>query len=140
MNAELVSLVRLAVDSAMTMLIWLVQLVIYPAFRSVDPALFRDWHQRYMRTISFVVIPLMLLQGGCVGLQCLVDSRPAHAASAVGILTAWIVTFRLSVPCHRLLQTEGRRGDVISRLVHTNWIRTVSWTGVWIAGLYAMLP
>jgi hypothetical protein len=82
----------------------------------------------------------MMLQAGCAGLQCLINWQPAHGVAAAAMLIAWFVTFTLSVPCHRLLQKEGRRDDVISRLVQTNWLRTAGWTVVWIAGVYALFP
>lgn len=119
-------------DTAMLMVIWLVQLVIYPAFRAIERARFIDWHHRYMRTFSFIVIPPMLLQAGIIAFQCIHAPSPAAVASAVAVATAWLTTFTLSVPCHRKLQLLGNTPDWTDRLIHTNWIRTAAWSLAWL--------
>jgi hypothetical protein len=124
---------RLITDSAMLMLIWLVQLVIYPAFRSIEPARFIRWHHGYMRTFSFIVIPPMLLQAGLVAVQCMRAPSLAHWISAAAVLVAWLITFSLSVPCHRQLQRTGNTPEWTDRLIHTNWIRTAAWSLVWLS-------
>ena len=66
---ETVVQIQFGIDVALAMLLWLVQLVIYPAYLSIDKKQFPAWHHRYMRTISFVVIPLILAQALCIGFQ-----------------------------------------------------------------------
>ena len=134
MNEALDS-VRSVADSAMLILIWLVQLIIYPAFRSIEPAMFRNWHHRYMTTISFFVIPLMLLQAVCIGLQLYYFRNPLTLAAAAAVITAWLVTFSISAPCHQQIQKEGPEQDVINRLLFSNWIRTACWSFAWLTGL-----
>ncbi|WP_372809215.1 hypothetical protein [Pontiella sp.] len=123
---------RLITDTAMLMLIWLVQLVIYPAFRSIDPARFIGWHGGYMRTFSFIVIPPMLLQAGLIAVQCMRAPTPAHWISAAAVLAAWLTTFTVSVPCHRQLQLAGNTPKWTNRLIRTNWIRTAAWSLAWL--------
>ncbi|MEL7161763.1 MAG: hypothetical protein AAFN92_13465, partial [Bacteroidota bacterium] len=53
---------RLAVDTAALVLIWLVQLVIYPAFLYYAEADFRGWHPVYTQRVTYVVLPVMLAQ------------------------------------------------------------------------------
>lgn len=121
---------QFGIDIAMTMLIWLVQLVIYPAFMFIYKEHFRDWHHRYMRTISFIVIPLILAQALCIGCQCLENNSAAVCIQGALFIAAWITTFTLSVPCHKKLQAGGWNEGVIRRLIHTNWIRTIVWSSV----------
>jgi hypothetical protein len=45
----------------------------------------------------------------------------------VAVLGAWGITFLVSAPCHRILQ-EGKKTQMIDRLVRTNWWRTLLWT------------
>ena len=52
---------RLIVDSGMCVLIWMVQLIIYPAFHAITSARF-SWHGEYMQAIGTIVMPLMILQ------------------------------------------------------------------------------
>jgi hypothetical protein len=127
--------IRLIADVAMTMLIWLVQLVIYPAYYSIDQTLFISWHHRYVKTIGYVVIPLMFAQVVCVSFQSLEKLTPLLLITWALLLTAWITTFFLSVPCHHKLQENGKDNAVIRRLIQTNWIRTIAWTGVLLLGL-----
>jgi hypothetical protein len=134
--SELLPSIRLIADSAMATLIWLVQLVIYPAFHSIDRTVFTQWHHRYMNTISFVVIPLMFLQAACIILQWIGgESALPLAVSAISIGLAWTTTFTLSVPCHQSLQQQGYDHATVSRLVRTNWIRTAAWSTAWLSAL-----
>jgi uncharacterized membrane protein (DUF441 family) len=127
--------IRLAADSGLVVLIWLVQLIIYPAFHFVEKNRFIAWHDTYVRSISLIVIPLMFAQAIVTGFQCVKVPSIGNILSIVGICVAWTVTFTLSVPCHRQLQAQGNRPKLVSRLVATNWLRTAAWTGVLIAGL-----
>jgi hypothetical protein len=42
-------------------------------------------------------------------------------------LAPWIFTFALSVPAHQIL-AEGYDAASITRLVNTNWWRTIAWS------------
>ena len=52
----------LSVDFAMFVLIWVVQLIVYPAFHKIDDRVFVSWHGSYCNRIGLFVLPLMLLQ------------------------------------------------------------------------------
>lgn len=125
---EFITEIRYATDIAMVMLIWLVQIIIYPAFRFIAPEKFKGWHHQYMKTISFIVMPLILLQSVCHGLLSVLEPSPMQWSANAAIAGAWIVTFTLSVPCHQKLQHSGYRIDTINRLVSTNWLRTLCWS------------
>lgn len=119
---------RLAVDASLVTLIWLVQLIIYPSFRSITPDAFPAFHAAYSTKISFVVIPLMLAQVLLVAAQIWRTPGPGGLVSAGLVGIAWIATFALAVPCHQELGLRGHDLDVIDRLVRVNWIRTAAWT------------
>ena len=119
----------------MCMLIWLVQLVVYPAFRVVEEERFTHWHHAYMRTISFIVIPLMTAQAGLVAIRCATHPNTTTLLTLLALVGAWITTFAFSVPCHNKLQADGKDDAAISRLIATNWIRTAAWTVVLVLGL-----
>ena len=128
-------LIRNLVDCSMFILIWLVQLIIYPSLLYSDPETFKDWHSRYMMLISIFVIPLMFSQVALVGVELLKSTNFFSAASAFFILIAWAVTFIYSAPTHNLLQQSGKESETISFLIRTNWPRTFAWTMVFILGL-----
>lgn len=117
-----------AVSTGMTVLIWLVQLIIYPSFHHIRPEAFVAWHRAYTGLIAVVVVPLMVGQAGLVVWR-LADGRsdPATLALAVSVAGAWVATAVWSVPCHDRLQ-RGHDPVVIRRLVATNAVRTAAWT------------
>ena len=127
--------IQFAADTAMAMLIWLIQLVIYPAFRVVDRDAFHDWHLNYMKTISCIVIPLMLLQALCHGILMVLNPSAMQWIASGAILGAWIATFTLSVPCHQRLQQAGFERDTVNRLIKTNGVRTVFWSLPFLSGI-----
>ena len=51
---------QIIVDSGLFVLIWLVQLIIYPSFRYTKEAYFVQWHARYTLLMGLVVSPFML--------------------------------------------------------------------------------
>ena len=121
-----VSTVQVMVDSGLIVLIWLVQLIIYPSFRYTEEKDFISWHQRYTGLIGAIVSPLMLLQaGGEIWVAITQDPRWVRI---LAIALIWISTFTLSVPCHRRLHTVGKNMAIIRRLIVTNWPRTLLWS------------
>ena len=116
----------------LVVLIWLVQLVIYPAFAEIAADGFAAWHGRYTRAITLVVAPLMLAQVA-LAIALLARRRdPATIAYALLVASTWIATAFVAVPIHDALAT-GRDPARIERLVRTNWVRTVAWTLAFLA-------
>jgi len=116
------------VDFGLFILIWLVQLIIYPSFAFCAPEHFSRWHYRYTGLISLFVAPLMFSESGIYLWQAVVWRR-WHDVLGVGlVLVIWAATLLLSVPCHDRLQQSGFDLAVIRRLVRTNWVRTCSWS------------
>jgi len=117
---------QIIADSGLLLLIWLVQLIIYPSFRYTEEKEFILWHTRYMSIISLIVSPLILLQIGVELVHILNnDYRWMRILMILAVLTS---TFSLSVPNHRRLSRYGKDPLIISRLVLTNWLRTVFWS------------
>lgn len=125
----------LALDSGLLVLIWLVQLVIYPAFREVDAERFPTWHAAYSRRVSWVVIPLMFGQLGVTSALVVGELNIGNVLAMAGVLLAWVSTFLQAVPLHRKLSQEGRVLGVIDRLLQVNQIRVFAWTAVWLLSI-----
>ncbi|MDF7823291.1 hypothetical protein P4B35_04650 [Pontiellaceae bacterium B12227] len=139
MTSTLLETIGLSVDAALATLIWLVQLIIYPAFGQIRTDRFCDWHHGYMNAISIVVMPLMLAQAALT-MYGLISAFSWFGASAAGcMLVAWGVTFTLSVPCHRALQKSGNTPELVKRIVATNWFRTIAWSAVLLLHLAEIL-
>jgi hypothetical protein len=120
---------------AMTGVIWVVQLVHYPAFAAVErgPAdvEWRRFGDHHRASMSLVVGPFMLVEG-VTGLWLLADppadvGRLLPFVAAILMAVAYGTTAFVSVPLHARL-TERFDTDAHGRLVSTNWIRTGAWT------------
>ena len=129
--------IQIIADSGLLLLIWLVQLIIYPSFQYTREKDFIVWHARYMSIISLLVIPLILLQIGVELMHIFNDDyRWMRLLMIVAVLTS---TFSLSVPNHRRLSCYGKDPLIISRLVLTNWLRTLLWSFLFaetVLGIY----
>lgn len=129
-------LLRFSVDVALFILIWLVQVIIYPSFQYTDTQQFDYWHMKYMGLITFFVGPLMLLQVVAIGYQLLYEFHWAVLVAAVCVGLIWLSTVVLSIPCHTALQNSGFDLLMIKKLITTNWYRTVLWTVVLALSLF----
>lgn len=127
MDPRTLLVVQFFCTSALTGLIWLVQLVSYPGFLDVGEEEFREYHRAHSSRITFVVAPLMLAELGTAVLFW--SSAPGRYAVAglvlVGIV--WASTALLQVPCHRKL-SSGYDARTIRFLIQSNWLRTIAWT------------
>jgi hypothetical protein len=131
----IVLLAALGSTWAMTGLIWVIQLVHYPIFDSIDPGVddrgWTDFANRHTRTISIVVGPLMLAEG-ITGLWLVASPPPGTGRLLPLIALALLaiadgVTAFVSAPIHgRMSQRFDAR--LHARLVSTNWIRTAAWS------------
>ena len=112
-------------------LIWLVQIIIYPGMHGWDPARFAVLHRDYARRISFIVGPLMLGQAALALHQLIAFPVSTVVAQILLIGGVLGVTIFISVPLHRRL-SGGYEERTVNRLVATNWLRTVGWSLVFL--------
>jgi hypothetical protein len=116
---------------AMTGVIWMVQVVHYPLFSKVGVESFGAYHADHTRLITFVVLPLMMVEAATAALFAVQTPRgmPSWVAwvglGLVGLI--WATTFLHSVPRHGLL-SAGFDPRAHAELVAGNWLRTVGWT------------
>ena len=113
-------------------LIWTIQTVHYPSFGSIDPDLYSDFQQRHMSKLGPLVGPAWFVEGVLVLAIFLTAPTSTTLLWAVigGLLELIVigVTIRSSMPAHASL-TSGFDATVHHRLVRTNWIRTLAWSG-----------
>lgn len=126
---------QLSINAGMVILIWMVQTIIYPAYHSISPELFKSWHGIYSGQISRIVAPLMLLQIGLAGMLFLKELNALTGAHLLLIIGTWAVTFFVSVPLHGELNRIGQHTESIDKLVATNWYRTALWSGAFIVSI-----
>lgn len=118
-----------AISLSLASVLWVVQLVVYPAFKFIEPDRFAGWHYRYTGAITWVVAPLILLQTAGVGVRLIFLERPdlLWLTECSATAMAWAVTGFVSVPLHAKLQKQ-RDEQVMKTLVRSNWWRTAAWS------------
>ena len=125
------------IDFGLVILIWMVQVIVYPGFRHLNDSYFISVHKSYAWIISFFVVPLMTVQ---LAMKCTRVYQEPNAVTITSlslVLLCWIATFFLAVPCHKRLDIRGKDLAVVDRLVRVNWIRTLGWTMVFLLNLPA---
>ena len=130
-NIQVITLLNLTVSAMLTGLIWTIQVVHYPGFLKVGAEQFTTYQHSHMRTISYIVIPLMLVELiAALLLQFLYHHsipRITYLATAM-VLVVWVSTLLVSSPLHGKLAARGFDPQVIQQLIDTNWIRTIAWS------------
>lgn len=126
MNAIL--LLHFAATAALVGLIWIVQIVSYPIMLRVSEGDFKEYHPFHCDRITFVVGPLILAETGtAIWLWTQGFTEPLFLWSMIPLVMTWMSTALIQVPLH--LKSERHYSlQSIQRLIHTNWIRTLSWT------------
>ena len=143
--AEVAAVAQVVGSVGMFGVIWVMQVVHYPLMRFVSGEQFAHFETAHRTRISWVVGPLMLIEGVCV--LAFLFAPPAGlpwwlpwvgaGVEAVAIGTTAFV----SAPLHERLNAHFNTAT-LDRLIATNWIRTIAWTAraaVAIAMLVAVL-
>ena len=129
---------QLIIDTALLILIWLVQLIIYPVFGFMNAAELKRWHRVYVPRITLVVAPLMILQ-----LVLYIYSFRLEMQSIIQVILlfgVWINTFLQAVPLHAriFIEKNGEIQFAVKKLLRVNWIRTVLWSVLWILHFFSL--
>ncbi|WP_115463099.1 hypothetical protein [Winogradskyella aurantiaca] len=126
---------RLLVDFGFAVLIWAVQLVIYPSFQYYPKKELITWHRKYTIRVTYIVLPLMFTQLilSIWQLVALVNWYTLLSVLLIGIL--WILTFMLFVPLHRRIDMGQPEANTCIKLVRYNWVRTLLWSIVFLISL-----
>lgn len=126
------SLVRLLFDFGLVVLIWMVQLIIYPSFQYFNAQNLLHWHGKYTVAISFVVIPLMFGQLITAALHLISEQNLFTIGSLVLIALVWVSTFVQFVPMHASIASGDTSQELLQALVSKNWIRTLLWSIIFL--------
>lgn len=121
------SILLTTVNGGLLVLIWTVQIVIYPGMHGWDRDRFDALHRDYVPRISFIVLPLMAAQAALALHQVMLVPNLISAAQVVLIGAVLAMTFFISVPLHKRL-SAGYDAQTVTRLIGTNWLRTISWS------------
>jgi len=119
---------NVAISGGLFILIWLVQIIIYPGLVHIPSSDFVNYHAWYVTRITMVVLPLMICEIVIAIAWFFLKENLVYPIVAGGlVILVWWSTFTFQVPIHKSLQS-GKDKSKIRQLVATNWIRTVAWS------------
>ena len=125
---DLLLQVHLVATAVLAGMVWVVQLVVYPAFRTVGPtAAWSAYHRRHSTAMATVIALPWAVQGLTVALLLLQRPGPLVLLTAALAAATVLVTVAVSVPLHTRLG-DGYDDALARRLISTNWLRTAAWT------------
>lgn len=136
---------HLGATLAMVGVIWMVQLIVYPQFKSVSEvdagsysfANYVQDHSIRMIMVLAIFAPLELIFSFLLWAQRPFDVSGSLTFIAGGLLAiCWISTAFWFAPLHGRLQQVGYDLTLIDQLITTNWIRTVLWSTRGLLALY----
>jgi hypothetical protein len=123
-----IHIANVAVSWGLFILIWLVQIIIYPGLARIPSDAFVKYHAWYVTRITMVVLPLMIGEIIIAIAWFFLQDNTFYPDVAGGlVILVWCSTFTFQVPIHKDLQA-GKDKSKIRRLVATNWIRTIAWS------------
>jgi hypothetical protein len=130
--AQAVLIAQVLASVGMFGVIWTIQLVHYPLMAHIPPSAFVEYERRHTKAIALIVGPFMAIEGLCVLAVFFArpPSIPFWMPLTGGILEALAIgtTAFVSAPLHGRLE-NGYDSALLSRLIRTNWVRTIAWTG-----------
>lgn len=125
---NILSQISLMVDAGLVILIWIVQLVIYPSFLHYTTENLYSWHQKYTSRIAIMVVPLMLFQL-IYGLIILFYFPTInHFIYLALVIFLWVFTFLTFAPLHNKISNRNINNKLLTILIYRNWIRTFLWS------------
>lgn len=125
---NILSQISLMVDAGLVILIWIVQLVIYPSFLHYTTENLYSWHQKYTSRIAIMVVPLMLFQL-IYGLIILFYFPTInHFIYLALVIFLWVFTFLTFAPLHNKISNRNINNKLLTTLIYRNWIRTFLWS------------
>ena len=128
----MIEILRILFDIGLLVLIWMVQLVVYPSFLYYSDEGLIKWHSRYVQRISLVVIPLMFGQTFVSGYQLYQEHTSYTVGSVILVIVTWVLTFSLFVPRHNSISNGVHTHKTLVELVSLNWSRTMIWTLIFL--------
>ena len=117
---------NLIVSSILLGLILVIHFVHYKSFNFIDVEKFVEFHKFHTKNISFLVIPLMIIEVVISIIICYFYFSILSLINLSLVALIWIITFLLQVPSHNKLST-GKSIPEIEKLVSGNVFRVYLW-------------
>ena len=120
-------IVNLIISAFMLGLIMTTQVVSYPIFHFVDKNNFSIYHNNYIKYISIIVMPIMVLELGFSIILFLIFKGIIFSILLFINIIILITTFFIQVPIHSSLSKKFNKQE-IDKLIISNWLRTLLWS------------
>ena len=127
MEFELLLKVSFISTSVMVGIIWVIQLLHYPAFHFINDQIYIEFQHFHMQRISFIVIPAMLIELASALLLAYFFRSSQTIILLVLLFGIWAITFIFFTNMHQKL-TNGYNQSTVDRLIKINWYRTALWS------------
>jgi len=138
-NPMTIELIRVVLDFGLVILIWLVQLVIYPSFKFYDSINLFKFHKTYKTRVAIVVMPLMVGQLFIYSYLLIVQPTLFNILGFCTVMLLWGVTFFQFVPLHGKISNEMISEKILNQLINRNWLRTFLWSALFTYSFYEFL-
>lgn len=126
--SQIILQISLLVDAGLVVLIWMVQLIIYPSFTYYKSENLIEWHQKYTNRIAVVVVPLMLTQLALAMVAVFLTFNFTTIFTLLIVLFLWIFTFMSFAPLHSKISEGNTDQNLLKLLIQRNWVRTFFWS------------
>lgn len=125
-----IELLRLAIDFGLMVLIWMVQLLIYPSFKYFNSDGLGKWHKIYAGNMTVIVAPMMFAQIYMVYhfWTYYPDMVAPNIIYTIIVALTWITTFIFFIPMHAAIDKDPTDLALLKKLTNYNWMRVVLWT------------
>ena len=114
------------INSILVGVILMTQILSYPLLLKLSISNFYNYYNSYTKRISFIVIPLMIIEVLLSIILNIILNNFYLFASNILLFVVWGSTFFIQVPIHNKL-SSNHSYVLINKLIYTNWIRTIAW-------------
>jgi len=123
---QIVLLIHLFSTIFMTGLCWFVQIVHYPLFRAMKLEDLPQYEQKNKVT-GYVTVTVMTVELITALVLIYQQFELLYILNIIFLALIWLSTMVYQVPMHLKLMIIASN-ETISKLIRTNWIRTLGWT------------
>ena len=127
MEIEILSDIHFLSTSLMVGIIWVIQLLHYPAFHFIKEIDYVEFQHFHMQRISFIVVPAMILELLSAFMLVYYIRSNLLTVCLIILLVIWLITFVFFTKLHQSL-LDGYDKKIVDKLVKINWSRTILWS------------
>ena len=123
----MISEIHFLSTSLMVGIIWVIQLLHYPAFHFIKESDYVEFQHFHMQRISFIVVPVMVLELFSAFMMVYYIQSNLLILCFIILLFIWLITFIFFTKLHQSL-LGGYDNTIVDKLVRINWSRTILWS------------